>query len=68
MSAIKVASTDRGPALDLVLEFLTAADRWLTPKLAEATNRKSTAGDAAARAVQEVLENWSALGAEEDRP
>lgn len=68
MDAIKVAAIDRGPDLDLALEFLTAADRWLTPKLAEAINRKSTAGDAAAQAVQEALENWSSLGAEGNRP
>ncbi|MCG8917386.1 ATP-binding protein [Actinokineospora sp. PR83] len=65
MSTLKVAAIDRGQHLDVALEFLIAADRWLTPSLAEATNRKSTEGDATARAVQDVLADWSTIGAEE---
>jgi hypothetical protein len=64
-SALKVAAVDRGPSLEIILEFLTAADRWLSVKLPEAKSRTSTAGDAAVRAVQEALTTWSAIGRED---
>ncbi|MCC8244087.1 protein DpdH [Saccharothrix luteola] len=64
-SALRVAAVDRGPSLGVILEFLTAADRWLSVKLPEAKNRISTAGDAAVRAVQGALTTWSAIGTED---
>ncbi|CAM2923922.1 protein DpdH [Saccharomonospora xinjiangensis] len=60
--AVKVAAVDRSRALQVILDFLTAADAWLSVKLPEARNRTSTAGDAAVRAVQQALTTWSTIG------
>ncbi|MFI9811655.1 protein DpdH [Saccharothrix variisporea] len=62
---IKVAATDRGASLKIILDFLTAADRWLAAKLPEAEKRTSTEGDAAVLAVKEALSTWSSIGMED---
>lgn len=62
---IATAARDRGDSLEVILQFLRVSDEWLSAQLPRAEARTNTAGDAAARAVSEVLEEWVALTTEE---
>jgi hypothetical protein len=53
---IATAARDRSESLEVISEFLRVSDEWLSAQLPRAEARTSAAGDAAARAVSEVLE------------
>lgn len=61
VARIHAAVRDRGASLDAIEAFLTEADQWLTTALSDAGARSDLAGDAAARDVQTVLDEWAAL-------
>ncbi|MEU8304848.1 protein DpdH [Actinomadura sp. NPDC048955] len=58
---VHAAVRDRGASLSAIEAFLTGADQWLTTALGDAGARSDLAGDAAARDVQTVLDEWAAL-------
>ena len=55
------AIRDRGGSLAVVEEFLAASDTWLSQTLPDAQRRTSSAGDAAAAAVRQLIEQWAAV-------
>ncbi|WP_228554034.1 protein DpdH [Catenulispora pinisilvae] len=59
------AIRDRGGSLAVVEGFLTASDTWLVQTLPDAQRRTSTAGDAAAAAVRQLVEQWTAITKQE---
>ena len=64
---IAAAVRDRGPDLDAITAFLDASNTWLSEALTEARMRENRVGDTARDRVQEVLQQWTELGAKDNQ-
>jgi hypothetical protein len=61
-ASLKLVATYRGDHLQVIRQFLSASDAWLTQQLATAQQRAGGSGAIAAVQVKEFLRRWGALG------
>lgn len=57
LAELNAAAVDRGPDLPAIFDFLQDCDEWLNARLGEGS-RGTSAGDAAATKVQEMIKRW----------